>query len=320
MGLEDSDGHVTQSKSVYTVTTPASYVFFEQTVAPAKDDSEKHKNKRVNNLSNKLETWKTKQRNKTLKPKHEFETLGGSNNEVERNSVSYSAENLVGPIPNLRIAEIASQDHYYPNQDSYFPSNSFNSGSRPSSYIPPIINPPPVTGINYSPPPSDSYSPPTFPQPQTPSILYQPGQFSPQTPVYHPPTSFNNIPTYQPFKPASVNYIPGDFVQSNIFFKPVKKRPPHKRHQKRYPNPYRPSQNSVSPGTKFHFVEEIYDSPLKTTVKRFPSESTSSLDVNRPGSGAEQGIVSLLKKEDLTVMAALLEETELDKSIDKQGK
>ena len=35
----------------------------------------------------------------------------------------------------------------------------------------------------------------------------------------------------------------------------------------------------------------------------------------RPG----LGIVSLLKSEDLTVMAALLEETELDKSIDKQG-
>ena len=37
--------------------------------------------------------------------------------------------------------------------------------------------------------------------------------------------------------------------------------------------------------------------------------------MNRPG----RGIVALLKAEDLTVMAALLEETELDRSIDRQG-
>ena len=51
-------------------------------------------------------------------------------------------------------------------------------------------------------------------------------------------------------------------------------------------------------------------------MKRIPSESSGSLDVKGPG----RGIVDLLKSEDLTVMAALLEETELFKSIDKEGK
>ena len=52
-------------------------------------------------------------------------------------------------------------------------------------------------------------------------------------------------------------------------------------------------------------------------MKRIPSESSGSLDVSGAGG---VGIVELLKSEDLTVMAALLEETELYKSIDKEGK
>ena len=105
------------------------------------------------------------------------------------------------------------------------------------------------------------------------------------------------------------------FIESDIFFKPVKKRPPRRHHKKFGGSKYPPKSNNV-PVTKFHFVEEFSNSPPKTTVKRFPSETSSSLDV---GHGPGQGIVSLLKSEDLTVMAALLEETELDRSIDKQG-
>ena len=76
------------------------------------------------------------------------------------------------------------------------------------------------------------------------------------------------------------------------------------------------SHTSRPPPPKFHFVEEFSNIPQDIKVKRVPSESSGSLDVKGPGSG----IVDLLKSEDLTVMAALLEETELYKSIDKEGK
>ena len=121
-------------------------------------------------------------------------------------------------------------------------------------------------------------------------------------------------------------YRPGNsFVEtSDIFFKPVNKKRPPRRNQKKFP--YRkhvsrpsilnPNHNSVAPETTFHFVDDIDARPPRNKVKRFPAATSNNLDVNRPG----QGIVSLLKKEDLTVMAALLEETDLYRSIDKQGK
>ena len=93
-----------------------------------------------------------------------------------------------------------------------------------------------------------------------------------------------------------------------------KKKVPHPHHHHHHPNQIH--HHSGPPETNFHFVEEFSPLPPKTKVKRIPSESSGSLDVKGPG----QGIVELLKSEDLTVMAALLEETELFKSIDKEGK
>ena len=134
-----------------------------------------------------------------------------------------------------------------------------------------------------------------------------------------------DIPLYHPFGPPSAVYRPGNsFVEtSDIFFKPVNKKRPPRRDQKKFP--YRkhvsrpgilhPNPNSVAPETTFHFVDDIDSHPPRNKVKRFPAATSNNLDVNRPG----QGIVSLLKREDLTVMAALLEETDLYRSIDKQG-
>ena len=93
---------------------------------------------------------------------------------------------------------------------------------------------------------------------------------------------------------------------------------PHPHHHHHHPNQihhHDGHHGSGPPQTNFHFVDEFSPSPPKIKVKRIPSESSGSLDVKGPG----QGIVDLLKSEDLTVMAALLEETELFKSIDKEG-
>ena len=72
--------------------------------------------------------------------------------------------------------------------------------------------------------------------------------------------------------------------ESDIFFQPVKKRPhkrhPPRRHNKKFPGHPKPS-NSVAPVTQFHFVEELSDIPIKTILKRFPSETSSNLNVNR---------------------------------------
>ena len=328
LGLE------TVKKSVYTVTTPASYVFFEQTITPAvnnhhSDQSRlirknkprrkpENTNKSGQNFEEKLKDFKKKQKLK-------------QESKIERNSISFSSENLVGG----RIAENANEDHYYPNREPYFPghSNSYRPGH---GALPPIIPPP---GISYS-PPTSSYQPGL-----PPTSSYQPGP--PPTSSYLPPTSIitstvhpgffqsTPAPVYNPspilpnnnhishhhhhdhhdHHTSTHSYTPANFIHSDIFFKPVKKRP-HKRHQKKH---FRPNHsNNVSPETIFHFVEENAEIPLRTTTKRFPSETSSSLDVNRPR-GSRQGIVSLLKAEDLTVMAALLEETRLDESIDKQG-
>ena len=97
---------------------------------------------------------------------------------------------------------------------------------------------------------------------------------------------------------------------------------PPRRYKKKVP--YHHHKNNIQhhsgpPQTNFHFVEEFSPPPPpppNIKVKRIPSESSGSLDVK----GLGQGIVDLLKSEDLTVMAALLEETELFKSIDKEGK
>ena len=154
--------------------------------------------------------------------------------------------------------------------------------------------------------------------------------YSPPVPSYDAPQQVHHhhhhdIPVYHPFDPPSVVYRPGNsFVESSdIFFKPVNKKRPPRRNQKKFP--YRkhvsrpsilhPNPNSVAPETTFHFVDDIDARPPRNKVKRFPAATSNNLDVNRPG----QGIVSLLKREDLTVMAALLEETDLYRSIDKQG-
>merc|ERR1719189_1655754 len=152
---------------------------------------------------------------------------------------------------------------------------------------------------------------------QPPVATYHP----PSVPVYHAPSSLPDTsyhtqsrPAYRPFDPPTTISFNPTVVQSDLFFQPVKKRPP-RRHHKKFSSHH---GNSVAPGTKFHFVED-FSSPVPgpQKVKRFPAETASSLDVGpRPGRG---GVVALLKAEDLTVMAALLEETHLDRSIDKQG-
>ena len=342
------------TKSSYSVTTPASYVFFEQTVRPVQSGTKLHPTTprgSQNNLSRNFDKKRKKIPNKRVNTgivkvsnaevSSETEILKNNlvveNKEIDRNIVDNSIE---GPALG-RLAENANADHYYPNRESYFPSiNSYRPGSvvRPHSPIPPIAPPPgiyspPTTSIHYTPP----HHHPTPPQYHpTPPTVINTFHTTPNIPIYQEPPVYtpsailpnnnfftqNIIPSYQPpsmtssYQPPTITYEQPGFIESDIFFKPVKKRPPRRHHKKFGGSKYPPKNSNVSPVTKFHFVEEFSNSPPKTTVKRFPSETSSSLDVgHRPG----QGIVSLLKSEDLTVMAALLEETELDRSIDKQG-
>ena len=206
--------------------------------------------------------------------------------------------------------------------------------------LPPII---PPTGISYNPPTHPPVYPTMTPEYEAPLPTYHPQvhgvsiSYSPPVPSYDAPqlvhhhhhhdsnVQSQDIPLYHPFDSPSVVYRPGNsFVEtSDIFFKPVNKKRPPRRNQKKFPyrkHVSRPSfqhssHNKVAPETTFHFVDDIDARPPRNKVKRFPAATSNNLDVNRPG----QGIVSLLKKEDLTVMAALLEETDLYRSIDKQG-
>ena len=310
----------------YTVTTPASYVFFQQTVRPGSGEAASGQRTPEHNHAN-----------PNLKRQKFKQILERENQAQERDSAVADDR----PQPNLRLAIEANDDHYYPNRDPYFPGPGHGAGGsyRPPgafSPLPPIVPPP---GISYSPapapvtpapyqPPSINYSPaPVTPAPHHPPMTatYQPPVATyhpPSVPVYHAPsglpdTSYHtqSRPAYRPFDPPTTISFNPTVVQSDLFFQPVKKRPP-RRHHKKFPSHH---SNSVAPGTKFHFVEDFSSpaAPGPHKVKRFPAETASSLDVGpRPGRG---GVVALLKAEDLTVMAALLEETHLDRSIDKQG-
>ena len=313
----------------YTVTTPASYVFFQQTVRPGSGEAASGAGAAAVTSHNHA--------NPNLK-RQKFKQI------LERETQAQERDSAVAddrPQPNLRLAIEANDDHYYPNRDPYFPGPGHGAGGsyRPPgafSPLPPIVPPP---GISYSPAPApvtpDSYQPPGInysPAPVTPAphhppmtATYQPPVATyhpPSVPVYHAPSSLPDTsyhtqsrPAYRPFDPPTTISFNPTVVQSDLFFQPVKKRPP-RRHHKKFPSHH---SNSVAPGTKFHFVEDFSSpaAPGPHKVKRFPAETASSLDVGpRPGRG---GVVALLKAEDLTVMAALLEETHLDRSIDKQG-
>ena len=245
-------------------------------------------------------------------------------NEIERNSIiGSSEEENKQSLTNLRIALQSNDVHYFPNREPYYP------GERRPGYTP-IVPVLPPTGGDYSPPtvfpPSGGdYLPPTqinsvyspSSQPSPPmSSSYQP----PTGPLYH-----SDIPVYQPEIPSITLpfFEPVDFHRPSYTkntVPPFKETllhgiPPRRYKKKGRPHKMHHSHTSRPPPPKFHFVEEFSNIPQDIKVKRVPSESSGSLDVKGPGSG----IVDLLKSEDLTVMAALLEETELYKSVDKEG-
>ena len=345
------------TKSVYTVTTPASFVFFEQTISPsgAPSSSTKlgEKNRKFINSRSKART-RGPTKSKVSTKANDIAELPPSQKkqekkEVDRNSIIGSSEKEnTQSLTNLRIALQSNDVHYFPNREPYYPGAGGGGGAgyRPPHGLVPVL---PPSGGTYQPPThhhhhtttsiNTGYNPSSSPSPPM-STNYQPPQgYQPEIPVYQPeiPIYQPEIPIYQPQTPTRPFFEPVNFHKPSYkptytktsltpFKETLQNVIPPRRYKKKVP-PHHPhhhhhhlhsSHHSGPPTTNFHFVEEFSPpspSPPKIKVKRIPSESSGSLDVKGPG----RGIVDLLKSEDLTVMAALLEETELFKSIDKEG-
>ena len=351
------------TKSVYTVTTPASFVFFEQTISPSGASSSSTKlgetNKKFINPRSRARTRGPSKSKVSSKANDIAEPTPSQKKqekkEIDRNSIIGSSEKEnTQSLTNLRIALQSNDVHYFPNREPYYPGagGTGGGGYRPPHGLLPVIPPsggtyqPPThhhhqhhttttsinTGYNPSslpsPPMSTNYQPPQGYQPDIPVYqpeipIYQPEipVYQPEIPVYQPEIPTVNLPFFEPVNFNKPSHKPTYTKNSLTPFKETlqnvipprrykKKVPPH-RHQHHSHH----SHHSGPPATNFHFVEEFSPIPPNIKVKRVPSESSGSLDVKGPG----RGIVDLLKSEDLTVMAALLEETELFKSIDKEG-
>ena len=357
-----SPGEVSQqqvTKSVYTVTTPASFVFFEQTISPSAASSSPAKpgqtNKKFINLRSKARTRGPTKSKVSAKADDIAEERQSQKKpekkELDRNSIIGSSEKEnTQSLTNLRIALQSNDVHYFPNREPYYPGQGHSGGGgggyRPPQGLVPVL---PPSGGTYQPPTNHhhhhttttsintGYHPSSSPSPPMSTNYQPPAVYQPEIPTYQP-----EIPIYQPEIPSSVNlpfFEPVNFhkphykptytknsltpfketLQNVIPPRRYKKKVPQHHHHHHHPNTihHHSGQYSGPPQTNFHFVEEFSPAPPPNIkVKRIPSESSGSLDVSGPG----QGIVDLLKSEDLTVMAALLEETELFKSIDKEGR
>ena len=327
--MSESGSQQQVTKSVYTVTTPASFVFFEQTISPASKHQETKTSERpeqrkrgpdpakrkVNDMKNKADKQRqkhTQNRKKQIK------------NEIVRNSIIGSSENEnKQSLTNLRIALQSNDVHYFPNREPYYPGAGGGLGGyRPVAPLPPVL---PPGGGDYQPPtqihtghhPSSLPSPPVSSSYHPPSVpVYQPDVpvYQPELPVYEPEIPSITLPFFEP-----VNFHNPSYTKHSVrpFKETLLNAIPPRRYKKKVarPNKIHHSHSSGPPQTNFHFVEEFSNIPPNIKVKRIPSESSGSLDVKGPG----PSIVDLLKSEDLTVMAALLEETELYKSVDKEG-
>ena len=127
------------SKSIYTVTTPASYVYFEQTVTPSSSGRSKFKEtSRRRNTVYKNDT-RFKQIPKTNNIgvtdvnsiDRKFETKKRQKAVLKKVEMNHFETNKGGSFGRLAIN--ANDDHYYPNQDNYFP------GTGGGSYRPPNV-------------------------------------------------------------------------------------------------------------------------------------------------------------------------------------
>ena len=141
----DSEGS-TVTKSTYTVTTPASYVYFEQTVTPSTSSRSRLKES-------------TRRRNTISKDEMRFKQILKTKNFGAANGIDRSFDSKKRQKPDMiktvgpnsekigggdfgRLAINANADHYYPNQENYFPGSGGgtyrppNVGSVSTSYLP----------------------------------------------------------------------------------------------------------------------------------------------------------------------------------------
>ena len=355
MSSPGSESQQQVTKSVYTVTTPASYVFFEQTISPSAASSSSAKleetNKKFINLRSKARSrgpTRSKVSTKADDIAEERESpKKQEKKEIDRNSIIGSSEKeKTQSLNNLRIALQSNDVHYFPNREPYYPglglSGGGGGGYRPPHGLLPVIPPSPggtyqppahhhhhhhtTTSINTgynpssspSPPMSTNYQPPATYQPEIPTYQPEIPVYQPEIPIYQPEIPTVNVPFFEPVnfhKPYKPTYTKTSLTP---FKETLQNVIPPRRYKKKVPHHHKNQihHHSGPPQTNFHFVEEFSPIPPNIKVKRIPSESSGSLDVKGPG----RGIVDLLKSEDLTVMAALLEETELFKSIDKEGR
>ena len=144
IGDPDSEGS-TLTRSTYTVTTPASYVYFEQTVTPSTGGRARLKES-------------TRRRNTVSKDEMRFKQILKTKNfgPVGSNGIDRSFDSKKRQKPDFktnsfekikggdfgRLAINANDDHYYPNQENYFPGSGGGSyrppnvGSVSTSYLP----------------------------------------------------------------------------------------------------------------------------------------------------------------------------------------
>lgn len=268
--LSDAEDQQTETdKVVYTVTTPASYVYFEKTIAPSPSG-------RPATAPPRPAAPAASSRPANVKPPR-------LDKEIDRNFPRQKKRHRKPTNKEkLRIALNSNDLHYFPNSRPYFPNRQY-SGVKPS------------------------YGP-SQGKPFTPTHIAG-------KPTYHTDHGHSQVPQYRPtqenvFQPFTSNHLLGI---NEILAKPFHHSlfPSRRKQHKRRPH-MKPSPDTALPEVNFHFVEESGAAPPRpgpSATKRLPP-------VTPPSKG---GIVHLLKSQDLTVIAALLEETELDQSIDGKG-
>ena len=305
LATEDSEQNPT-AKHSYTVTTPASFVYFEQGVPapgitkPPTKTLVQHptSNQRQNNQIQTTQKPSTTRRNKLIKEPAFPNIQQGITNIGNKKKKSISKKE------NQILSQLANDPHYFPNNENYFPPRS--TSKLPTTY-PPQVNPYP-TKVE------------TFPNRVKPFPNKVPFQgHNNKVNKFKPFNQFNNKKQHRN-KFQNLNHSP-----SPTRFPSHQLKPPTRRSQQKIkPN----KKNKNAPKMNFHFVEDFSRAgPAK--VKRFPQPAPTNTQPSVQGNKIaetddddddDESILDVLKTHDLTVMAALLEETGLDKSIDSNGK
>ena len=212
----------------------------------------------------------------------------------KKNSVSQSENQEIDPTSNDVL--------YFPNSENYFPPGQ--STKRPTPY-PNKVRPFPTKVQSY------------------------PNKVQFQSQIHK-----QNKPFVNKFKPFNQNWNRNKVQSLNHFPTPTRfpshtlKSPPRRSQEKPKPFGSTKKNNKNTPKVNFQFVEDFINIPQKKPVKRYPQPSSSntknSFNQNTVSiinhETTIKGIIDLLKSNDLTIMAALLEETGLEKSIDSEGK